>query len=117
MKGKISLIQFTGIGCGPCHASIPFLKELRNQYSDDEFGLVAIETWARKPQQLQNYSNRNEMNYHFLSGTDEVVKDYQTGNAAPVFFILDKDLIIRKVIRGYNENVKKEIIDAINELF
>ena len=116
-KGKILLLQFTGIGCGPCQASIPFLKEIKEKYSKDKFDLIAIETWARKPHSLQNYSKKNELNYNLLSGTDDVVKDYQTGGAAPVFFILDKEQNIKKIIRGYSEEgTRKEITEAISEL-
>ena len=115
-KGKVLLIQITGIGCGPCHASIPALNRIKEKYSSDEFELLAIETWVRKPHSLQVYSNKNNVNYNMLSGTDEVVKDYKTGGAAPVIFILDKQQIVRKVINGYSEKTtENEIIDAINE--
>ena len=116
-NGKILLLQFTGIGCGPCQASIPFLKEIKEKYDKDKFDLIAIETWSRKPHSLQNYSEKNELNYNLLSGTDDVVKDYQTGGAAPVFFILDKEQNIKKIIRGYSEEgTRKEITEAISEL-
>jgi len=116
-EGKILLLQFTGIGCGPCQMSIPFLKEIKDKYCEDKLELIAIESWKRKLPTLQNYSKKNELNYNLLSGTDEVVEDYQTGLSVPVFFILDKEQIIRKVFSGYSEEkTKKEIIDAINEL-
>jgi len=35
-KSKVLLLEFTGIGCGPCLASIPFLNELKNKYSQDD---------------------------------------------------------------------------------
>ena len=117
LKGKVSLIQFTGIGCGPCVISISFMNELKEKYSEDELGLVAIETWVRRPNSLQNYSKRYEIKYSLLSGTDEVVNDYEVSAFAPVFFILDKEHIIRKVINGYNEDrIRKEIEYAIKEL-
>jgi len=116
-RGKVLLLQFTGIGCGPCLASIPFLKEIKDKYSEDKFELIAIETWVRKSHSLQNYSNRNELNFMLLSGTDEVIKDYQTGGAAPVFFIIDREQIIRKIINGYGEEITgKDIIESLNEL-
>ena len=116
-KGRILLLQLTGIGCGPCQASIPFLKEIKEKYNEDKFELIAIETWKRKSHSLQYYSEKNGLSYNLLSGTDDVVKDYQTGGLVPVFFILDREQIIRKVFKGYDgERTKKEIIEAINEL-
>ena len=66
---------------------------------------------------LQNYAKRKELNYMFLDGDDKVIEDYRTGGAAPYFFILDKERIIRKVIRGYGMGkTDKEITEAIEEL-
>ena len=53
----------------------------------------------------------------FLDGDDKVIEDYRTGGAAPYFFILDKERIIRKVIRGYGMGkTDKEITETIEEL-
>lgn len=116
-KSKIILINFTGIGCGACQAAVPFLKQLKESFSSEEFELIAIESWSRKVSSIRNYANRKELNYTILNATNEVVKQYQTGGAAPYFFILDQERIIRKVIRGYSkENTDKEIIHTIKEL-
>lgn len=116
-KGKVLLIQLTGIGCGPCILSIPFLRGLKEKYDADKFEVLAIETWSRKPHSLQVYSNKHKMNYNILCGTDDIVKNYQTGGAAPVFFILDKQQIIRKVIHGYSEKTTgEELENTIKEL-
>ena len=116
-KSNVLLVNLTGIGCGACTASIPFLKDLKGRFSTEDFELVAIETWVRKPHSLQNYTNKNELNYPVLGATDEVVKDYRTGGAAPYFFILDEQRVVRKVIRGYaKDKTDKEIIEAITAL-
>ena len=114
LKSKVLLINFTGIGCGACLAAIPFLKELKGKFSNEDFDLIAIESWSRKEHSLQVYANNKQLNYTILNANDQVVKDYQTGNAAPVFFILDEHHIIRKVINGYGKDkTDKEIMEAI----
>lgn len=116
-KSKVLLINFTGIGCGACQAAVPFLKELKGKFNNEDFDLIAIEGWSRKEHSIQVYANNKKLNYTILNANDQVIKDYQTGNAAPFFFILDEHHIIRKVIRGYgNERTDKEIMDAITEL-
>lgn len=116
-KSKIILINFTGIGCGACQAAVPFLKQLKESFTNEEFELIAIESWSRKVSAIRNYASRKELNYTILNATNEVIKQYQTGGAAPYFFIVDQERIIRKVIRGYsNENTDKEIINAIKGL-
>ncbi|WP_099463031.1 peroxiredoxin family protein [Parabacteroides provencensis] len=117
IKSKVVLLEFTGIGCGPCMVSIPFLNKLKDDFGEDKLEVVAIETWKRNAHSGQNYVDKHNITYMFLSATDAVIKDYRTGGAAPVFFILDEHRTIRKIINGYNKEVTdKEILDAITGL-
>lgn len=117
LKSKVVLIEFTGIGCGPCVASIPFLNKLKNEYKAEDLTVIGIETWKRKIHSLQNYASRHKIGYMFLSGNDEIVDNYQVGLAAPAFFILDENRVIRRIVRGYSpESAGKEITNLINEL-
>ena len=115
LKSKVLMVQFSGIGCGPCHASIPFLKQLVTDYNSNEFELVSIETWSNNIAGIKRYYDNNSLNYKLLLSTEQTTKDYQV-KAVPAFFILDKDRVIRKIIRGYAEGTTdKEIRDAIQE--
>lgn len=116
-ESKVILINFTGVGCGPCKVAIPFLNSLKDEFKE-ELEVVAIESWKQKLSSIQNYIHTNKINYLFLEGSDEVIEDYLHGNrGVPYYFILDKDRIIRKVIYGYaEEKTDKEIIDAIKGL-
>ena len=117
LKSKVILLNLTGIGCGACYASLPFLRTLKDRFSPEDFELVAIETWGNSRATLQSYAKHNGIQYKFLEGNDKVVTDYHTGGAAPFFFLIDQDRIVRKVIRGYSiEDTDKEIIDAVESL-
>lgn len=117
LKSKVLLINLTGLSCGACHAAIPFLNSLKDRFGSEDFELVAIETWKGKQHSLQNYVTRYKINYKLLEGTDKVVEDYQTGRAAPFFIIVDKNRMVRKVLRGYSlGKTDKEITDGIEEL-
>jgi len=116
LNSKIVLIQFTGIGCGFCHLSVPFLKNLINDYTPDDLYLIAVETWSNDPEVIKRYISNNKINYQYLISTDENKKQYQI-SGVPVFFILDENRIIRKIIKGYSkDSTDKEIRDAINAL-
>ena len=71
-KSKIIRINFTGIGCGACQAAVPFLKQLKELFTSEEFELIAIESWSRKVSAIRNYANRKELNYTILNATHEV---------------------------------------------
>ena len=67
-KSKVLLVNLTGIGCGACHASIPFLNGLKGKFNAGEFEVVSIETWGREPHSLRTYADKNQINYSFLCG-------------------------------------------------
>lgn len=116
LKSKILLIKFTGIGCGPCHASLPFTKQLVEDYSINDFEIISVETWSSDIDYIKSYVDKNKLNYKYLISTEEIRNSYQV-TAVPAFFILDKNRIIRKVILGYGEGTTdKEIRNAIEEL-
>ncbi|MEJ1241023.1 TlpA disulfide reductase family protein [Chryseolinea sp. T2] len=116
LKSKVLLVQFTGVGCGPCHQSIPFIKQLMSDYKTKDFEFVAIETWSNNIEGLKRYQQRNELNFKFLKSNEEVMKSYDI-YSVPVFFILDEKRIIRNIINGYDlKTTNSKIIEGINEL-
>ncbi len=116
LKSKVILIQFTGLGCGPCHHSIPFIKKLVEDYQHHDFDFVSIETWSNNIDGLKKYYQNNDLNFKFLISEKSVSKAYKV-TSVPVFYILDENRVIRKVIHGYSkETVDEDIINTINEL-
>lgn len=112
------MINITGIGCGPCHAAVPFLNTLKERFAKEgDFELLAIETRKGTSNALRYYVEENAINYPFLIGTDEIIKRYRTGGSTPVYLILDENRIVRKVITGYwKEKTDPAILNAITEL-
>jgi len=116
LRSKVLLIQFTGVGCGPCHQSIPFLKKLVEDYKGKDFEFVSIETWSKNIEGLRRYQEKNELNFKFLKSDEEVTQQYEV-YSVPVFFLLDENRIVRKVITGYSKDkTDKSICDNIDNL-
>ncbi len=116
LKSKVLMLQFTSISCGPCKASIPFLKELSTEYTNTDFDFVAIECTSKNTNALKSYMNRNHFNYKLLLSTKEVLKKYSI-TSFPVFIILDENRYVKKVINGYKkEKTDEEIRSLINEM-
>ncbi|WP_156810350.1 peroxiredoxin family protein [Nitritalea halalkaliphila] len=112
LKSKVLLIQFTGIGCGPCHLSIPFLKSLAKKYEDQDFELLSLETWSNNLEGLKRYQQKNDLNFKFLKSSPEVTASYGVPSV-PVFFVIDENRVIREVITGYSKGeTDKEILET-----
>ncbi|MCF8235583.1 MAG: TlpA family protein disulfide reductase [Bacteroidales bacterium] len=116
LESKVILIQFTGVSCGACLASIPFLNQLDTEYDNKDFKLVSIECWSKSWNALSKYQERNNINYTFIRSSKEVSSSYQI-QGVPRFFILDENRVVREVIKGYGKgSTDKKIRDAINKL-
>ena len=116
LRCKVLLLKFTGVGCGPCHASLPFLKELNADFESDDFEIVSIETWSKNLTGLQRYKEKNGIQYRFLLGDDRLKANYQI-QGVPVFYLLNEDRVIQKVVLGYQKGETERVIkSAINEL-
>ena len=110
---KIILLQFSGIGCGPCHAAIPFLNQLEIDYRDKSFEVIRVECWNTDIERIKSYISTNDIKYKFLLKDEDIEKNYNMP-LAPTFFILDSNKTIQFVQRGYSSN--REIREAIEKL-
>lgn len=115
LESKVIVMNFTGIGCGPCRVAIPFLNSIKELFPTSDCEVISVECWENKMHSLSVYSHKNQMNYKFLEGNDAIVKDYLNGNrGVPVFLILDATRTVRKIITGYNpEKTGQEIVEVI----
>ena len=116
LKSKVLIIQFTGIGCGPCYQSIPFLIKIRNQFNRDEFDIISIETWNNALSVIKKHISANRINYKYLIGNSEIKLKYGI-QSVPKFFVLDKKRVIRKIITGFDkEKTYIELMGTVNQL-
>ena len=117
-ESRVVVMNFTGIGCGPCYAAIPFLNALPDRFSPGDCEVVSVECWGHKPHSLRVYADKNKLKYRFFVGSDAIIQDYLGGKrGVPVFVILDDRRIVRKVLIGYNPDSQgRDILQAVSEV-
>ena len=116
MRGKVALIEFTSVTCGPCKLAIPFLANLNAEYAAKDFAFVSIETLDRSTRALRKYQERHDFDFPFLKSNGDIRKDYEVG-PTPTFMIIDRFGVIQKVITGFGRGTSEEKIrKAINDL-
>jgi len=100
IKGKKCLLAFNSIGWKPCVLAIPFLKQLRAEFSSHDLELVSIEPFINNADILKNHKHLHNMNYPLLLADPAVKKQYAI-LPMPTFMVIDKDGIIIKIITGF----------------
>ena len=94
LKGKIVVMNFWGIWCGPCRREIPQLNKLVKQYEDRQ-DVVFLAVSSDPVDKLKHFIQETEFNYRLISeknATDLSTKIIDLGMIAfPSHAVLDKD--------------------------
>ena len=115
MKGKVVVLNFWSIYCGPCIKEIPELNELVAKMKGKDVVFIAPAFYGTKDELIQNFLPEHPFNYQivYIDNSD----DYNV-NSFPTHIIIDKSSkIINKLIGTSPDNLKKleEIIDGLSK--
>lgn len=117
-KNKYTILEFSGISCGPCQAAKPMLERLNKQYKD-KFEMVTIsidheKLWKKKPVGEVGW---HEWNDH--KQAKEIMKAYGV-YGIPTFFIISpfgkiekKCLAVGSFMEALKEYIPAEDVSKI----
>jgi cytochrome c biogenesis protein CcmG/thiol:disulfide interchange protein DsbE len=102
-KGKALLINFWATWCGPCKLETPWIVELRNQYADKGFEVLAIDSegddlkaddkdgFAKQKESVAKFVKQEKMPYPVLLNGDSIANQYGGLDAMPTSFWVDRN--------------------------
>jgi cytochrome c biogenesis protein CcmG/thiol:disulfide interchange protein DsbE len=98
-RGKPIILNFWATWCGPCRGEMPFLQQIYETWSDK--GLVVLEIDLRENATLvQKFMTDSKLSLPTLLDTSGKVGQSYGITVIPTTFFIDKDGIIRQVVRG-----------------
>jgi len=109
--GKIILIDFWEVWCGPCIASFPKVENLKNKFSTN-LNIVGIVTQDKE--NAVKLVQKKETTFLNLIGNKELKKTFSV-NSMPRYFLIDKDGIIQKEYYGFSDQIENDIEELIGE--
>ncbi len=105
-RGKVIVISFGAMWCGPCRSEVPELVELYSTYKDQ--GLVVMECVYQDEDSnsadlsdLARWMSEFGITYPVFGDDDRSTVDSWGFNSIPYNVVIDRNFVIRAIIIGY----------------
>ncbi len=114
-KGKVVLIDFWAVWCGPCQKSMPFLNNLRNELHQKGFEVIAINV-DEDSDDAKEFLKEHPVDYPVgFDSLAECPKVFDV-KVMPSSYVMDKAGKLRKIHYGYRDSDQSEIRQSITTL-
>jgi peroxiredoxin len=112
LKGKIVVLDFWAVWCGPCTDSMPFFQTLQDTYRMQGLEVVGLHVNDRMPpeENVKGFLDELGIRYHNLASTTEVDDSYLV-YAMPTTYLIDRDGVVKKRHIGFNPETAPERIE------
>lgn len=113
LRGKVTVLDFWFIGCGPCWKKFPELQKVYDEYSTHpDFELYALNRPMSSDSPDQAFTSIEKKSYSFpvLKGSQKIMDDFDI-YVYPTIIVLDRDG--KKVFMGEIEDARAVIDDLL----
>ena len=115
-KGKVIILDFWAMWCGPCKVEIPGFVELHEKYKDRGLAVVGIQV-QDQPDGLKPFVQEFKMTYPVLIGMghDDLEEAFAPIWGLPTTFIISRDGLICRKRMGLHpkEQFEKDVLGLL----
>ena len=117
LEGKIVLLDFWAVWCGPCLAAFPALKRLSRDFNDQNFEVIGIASYSGTSADVQEVVEQYNVGYTIILGEISLIKKFGV-IGLPTYFLMGPDgTVARKYVgevKDLYERITADIGDILN---
>ena len=116
IRGRVAVITFWGVACGPCRAEAPHLTALYNRYRDHGLAVVAVNGYDESKQEVERFARANGLTHPIALMGKKVGEEKYTVASYPVTFLVDHRGVIVDYYVDFERGDEKVLAKAIARL-
>lgn len=113
-KGKVVLVNFWAVWCGPCQEEVPELVELYNIYRDKGFVIVGVSD-PSDSNEIKSFVREHKMTYPVVIDPGSISEEYNVVGF-PTSFLIDREGKVVQKFPGYSPNLRKKLETQIQKM-
>lgn len=112
MTGKVVLLDFWEVWCGPCVTSMPKVEALYKKYKDKGLAVMGVMCDSSQLEPARQLVAKNHYSFPQLIGNAGTRKNYKL-NAVPMYALINKAGAISYIHAGFEETLEEQIRKAL----
>ncbi len=112
LHGKVILLDFWEVWCGPCLESMPKIQILYETFKDQGLEVYGITNEIKQLESSKLLIKKRGISFPILIGNEQLKKNYKI-NAIPLYIIIDKKGKIIFAGEGYSNKIENAIKTAL----
>jgi len=118
LRGKVVYVDFWASWCPPCLVSFPILDEIRQEYADQGFEVLAINV-DEYPEDATDFLDKKPVSYLVVRDAAGTTPEAYGVPGMPTGFLIDREGNVRKVHKGFRKSdvpkLRAEIAELLEE--
>lgn len=114
LRGKVVVLNFWFVACGPCRSEIPDLNKLVAEFKDKN--VVFLAPALDKPEELREFLKEIPFNYQIIPHAGDFAMGQMGISAYPTHVIIDQEGRTEATFRGAGPNRPDELRQVIARL-
>lgn len=109
LKGKVILLDFWEVWCGPCVASMPKVQELEKRYAEKGLAVLGMMSEKEQLEVAKLMVKKRDISFPMLQSNAQTNKTFGV-IGIPTYVLVDRNGIVRFTSEGFSEDLEREIL-------